>query len=299
MPIPSPSSRSGRLLACGRSGRRLESAWSNGKRAYRCRHGLTSATSPDSRRPGNTYIREDQILPHLAAIAVLLAGYARTPGRGSCGAAQITGPADTAGLIDQLRADGLVLTYDPDDQTLRRPPGRPAGDHRQITTDTGTRKGGRPAKTGIPAPAAAGGRARVTIPQGEAFGVAGTLLSTSYAGVPFCDVQEAASHAGPRTTMSYDRARGSWTGRWCSDQPHRPAYPPKTSSLPVAGRTGALSHLGCPATATSAARRPYWLSRPGARCRDYSRSVSPGRSPNPPCWSPGSGLSTASAVRRG
>jgi hypothetical protein len=31
----------------------------------------------------------------------------------------VTGPADTAGLIDRMRADGLVLTYDPDDQTLR------------------------------------------------------------------------------------------------------------------------------------------------------------------------------------
>ena len=67
----------------------------------------------------NTYVREDQILLHLAAISILLVGYARTPGRGSCGAAQVTGPADTAGLIDQLRADGLVLTYDPDEQTLR------------------------------------------------------------------------------------------------------------------------------------------------------------------------------------
>jgi Recombinase zinc beta ribbon domain len=27
------------LLECGRCGRRLESAWSNGKPAYRCRHG--------------------------------------------------------------------------------------------------------------------------------------------------------------------------------------------------------------------------------------------------------------------
>jgi hypothetical protein len=27
------------LLACGRCGRRMESAWSNGKPAYRCRHG--------------------------------------------------------------------------------------------------------------------------------------------------------------------------------------------------------------------------------------------------------------------
>jgi hypothetical protein len=32
------------LLRCGDCGRRLESAWSNGKPAYRCRHGYTSAT---------------------------------------------------------------------------------------------------------------------------------------------------------------------------------------------------------------------------------------------------------------
>ena len=38
----------------------------------------------------------------------------------------------------------------------------------------------------------------------------GILLSTSLdAGVPLRDVQEAASHADPRTTMRYDRARGS------------------------------------------------------------------------------------------
>ena len=35
------------LLACGRCGRRLESAWSNGKPAYRCRYGHTSATGTD------------------------------------------------------------------------------------------------------------------------------------------------------------------------------------------------------------------------------------------------------------
>ena len=44
----------------------------------------------------------------------------------------------------------------------------------------------------------------------EVFSVVGTLLSTSLdAGVPLRDVQEAASHADPRTTMRYDRARGS------------------------------------------------------------------------------------------
>jgi len=62
------------LLACGRCGRRLESTWSNGKPAYRCRHGYTSAACPDPTRPGNTYVREDQILPHLAAVAILLGG---------------------------------------------------------------------------------------------------------------------------------------------------------------------------------------------------------------------------------
>jgi len=35
----------------------------------------------------------------------------------------LTGPASAAALIDQLRADGVVLTYHPDDRTLR------AGDH--------------------------------------------------------------------------------------------------------------------------------------------------------------------------
>jgi hypothetical protein len=47
-------------------------------------------------------------------------------------------------------------------------------------------------------------------------------------------------------------------------------------------------------------RRPVrrvWLSRPGARCRGCSWSVSTGRSPNPPCRSPGNGLSTVSAVQ--
>jgi site-specific DNA recombinase len=107
------------LLACGRCGRRLESAWSNGRAAYRCRHGYTSATSPDSGRPKNTYVREDQILPHLAALAILLAGPAGKPVRGNRGLVQVTGPAGTAALIDQLRAHGVVLTYDPGDRTLR------------------------------------------------------------------------------------------------------------------------------------------------------------------------------------
>jgi len=119
------------LLACGRCGRRLESAWSNGKPAYRCRHGYTSATRPRPGRPGNTYVREDQIVPHLAAIAILLAGSAGESGCGNRGLAQLTGPDGTAALIDQLRAGGVVLTYDPAGRTLR------AGGHDALSVTIG------------------------------------------------------------------------------------------------------------------------------------------------------------------
>ena len=60
----------------------MESAWSNGKPAYRCRHGHTSATGTDPARPKNAYIREDRILPHLPALHLLLTGLPRTPGGG-------------------------------------------------------------------------------------------------------------------------------------------------------------------------------------------------------------------------
>ena len=46
--------------------------------------------------------------------------------------------------------------------------------------------------------------------EGMAFDTVGISVSTSFdAGVPLRDVQEAASHADPRTTMRYDRGRGS------------------------------------------------------------------------------------------
>ena len=110
------------LIACGRCGRRLESCWSYGRPAYRCRHGYSSATVPDPARPKNTYVREDQVLPHLAALAILLAGDAGQDA-GNQALAQLTGPDCTADMIDRLRAGGTVLTYDPDEKTVR------AGDH--------------------------------------------------------------------------------------------------------------------------------------------------------------------------
>ena len=119
------------LLACGRCGRRLESAWSNGKPAYRCRHGYTSATRPEPGRP-EEHLRArgpDPAAPgrdrHPARRPC------REPARGNRGLAQVTGPAGTAALIDQLRADGVVLTYDPDDRTLR------AGGHDALSVTIG------------------------------------------------------------------------------------------------------------------------------------------------------------------
>jgi site-specific DNA recombinase len=105
------------LLACGRCGRRLESTWSNGRPAYRCRHGYTSAASPDPARPKNTYVREDQILPHLAALAILLNRHTSGQPK-SKGLMQLTSPDATASLIDRLRSAGIVLTYDPDTRTI-------------------------------------------------------------------------------------------------------------------------------------------------------------------------------------
>jgi site-specific DNA recombinase len=60
------------LLACGICGRRMESAWSNGKPAYRCRHGHTSAAPPDPGRAKNAYVREDRIVAHLPALYLRL-----------------------------------------------------------------------------------------------------------------------------------------------------------------------------------------------------------------------------------
>ena len=146
------------LLACGRCGRRLESAWSNGKPAYRCRHGYTSASHPEPGRPKNTYVREEQILPHLAAVAILLGRDEAPPD----GAVKITAPDETAALIGKLQTAGITLTYDPDTRTLR------IGDSSIAAVAVGsdclhrdsiTRKEeGQPLK----APATAEGRARVT-----------------------------------------------------------------------------------------------------------------------------------------
>ncbi len=51
--------------------------------------------------------------------SIRLAGSAGNTGGLKRSPAQVTGPADAAAQIDQLRAGRIVLTYDPDDRTLR------------------------------------------------------------------------------------------------------------------------------------------------------------------------------------
>jgi hypothetical protein len=63
-----------------------------------------------------TDIREDQILPHLAAPAILLSGDDQALPDGTM---QVTAPGQAAGLIDQLRTAGITFTYDPDTRTIR------------------------------------------------------------------------------------------------------------------------------------------------------------------------------------
>ena len=97
----------------------MESAWSNGKPAYRCRHGHTTASAPDPGRPKNAYVREDLIVPHLPALHLLLTEPAagqrrRRTRRGIDVPYQVTAEDVTA----YLREQQITLTYDPAAGTL-------------------------------------------------------------------------------------------------------------------------------------------------------------------------------------
>jgi hypothetical protein len=106
------------LLICGGCGRRMESSWSNGKPAYRCRHGHTTASAPSPQRPKNAYVREDLIVAHLPALHVLLAEPAggqrrRRTRRGIDVRYQAAEDA-----ISYLREQQIILIFDPASGTL-------------------------------------------------------------------------------------------------------------------------------------------------------------------------------------
>src|SRR6266702_4682009 len=101
------------LLACGLCGRRMESAWTNGKPAYRCRHGRTSAMAPDPARPRNTYIREDKLLPHLPALHLLLTTPAVRARRHTRAGTDVRSAVSPGEVIGYLREQEMTLTWAP------------------------------------------------------------------------------------------------------------------------------------------------------------------------------------------
>jgi hypothetical protein len=109
------------LLVCGACGRRMESAWSNGRPAYRCRHGHTTAAKPDPGRPKKAYVREDRIVAHLPALRALMTGAPPAGGRRrrTRRGTDVRSQASAGDVISYLRAQQVTLIYDPATGTLR------------------------------------------------------------------------------------------------------------------------------------------------------------------------------------
>jgi site-specific DNA recombinase len=107
------------LLICGGCGRRMESAWSNGKAAYRCCRGHTTASRRGPEQLKNAYIRQDRILPHLPALRLQLTepdgGQRRRRTRRGADVRYKASPED---VIGYLRERQITLTYDPVSGTL-------------------------------------------------------------------------------------------------------------------------------------------------------------------------------------
>ena len=118
------------LLICGGCGRRMESAWSNGKPAYRCRHGHTTASRRGPGRLKNAYILEDRILPHLPALHVLLTGAgtgaAERRRRRTRSGADVRPQFTAEDVTGYLREQQISLTYDPAAGTLHAGTGEAA-----------------------------------------------------------------------------------------------------------------------------------------------------------------------------
>jgi len=101
------------LLACGVCGRRMESAWSNGRAAYRGRHGRTSVMAPDPARPKNAYIREDKLLPHLPALHLLFTIDAVRARRRTRAGADVIGTVSPGDVIAFLREHEITRSWNP------------------------------------------------------------------------------------------------------------------------------------------------------------------------------------------
>lgn len=97
------------LLICALCGRRMEGAWNNGRANYRCHHRVA-----DSELPRSVFVREDRLLPHLAALLIRVAIGSRP-----CEALGNTDiPRDVGQQVAVCRQLGLALRYDHLAETL-------------------------------------------------------------------------------------------------------------------------------------------------------------------------------------
>ena len=96
------------LLRCAHCGKRLESAWNNGRATYRCKHpaiaGETDAGSSIT-TPPTLSVREDQILNHLPALLIAL----------DTAVSADDDPSMTVAVFRQL---DTTLIYDHNDKTV-------------------------------------------------------------------------------------------------------------------------------------------------------------------------------------
>jgi site-specific DNA recombinase len=109
------------LLVCGTCGRRMESSWSNGKAAYRCRHGHTSAAASGPGHPKNAYMREDRALPHLPALQLLLTRAEPLPARRrrTRRGVDVRSALSPQNVVRFLRENEVTLVYDQTTGTLQ------------------------------------------------------------------------------------------------------------------------------------------------------------------------------------
>jgi site-specific DNA recombinase len=98
-----------------------QSAWSNGRPAYRCRHGHTTVAKPYPGRPKKAHVREDRVLPHLPALHALMTEAPATEGRTrrTRRGTDVRHQASAGDVISYPRERQVTLTYDPATGTLR------------------------------------------------------------------------------------------------------------------------------------------------------------------------------------
>jgi hypothetical protein len=94
-------------------------------------------------------------------------------------------------------------------------------------------------------------RAQITKPVGPHTLRHAFITGALDAGVPLRDVQEAAWHADPRTTMRYDRAAAAWTGMPPTSSPLTSPVPPDKNAWQELRLAGPRRPGGGPAAACS------------------------------------------------